>query len=200
MSTYFDDKSIQEMDAARKRIYKEREFIYKKYGVDLLDTDALSAITIYEIVKQYDPNYNINFSRNGEDAQSNGVLIEQKATRVQGEFTKTGRPRKNAGTDASFQFHAMGDIESDRYIFAARHREDLSILRIYDISAASNCQLIVKHLTDERNKWLARSQGNQAMMKRDIIILHEKFILEQIQFKSKTILNNCTVYKDCINT
>lgn len=196
MAKYFDDISIQEMNEARKRIYDEREAIYKKYGVDLLDTDALSAIAVYEIVKQYDPNYNINFSRNGEDAQSNGVLIEQKATRVQGDLTKTGKPRKNAGTDAAFQFHAMGDIESDRYIFVARHHEDLSVLRIYDIGTAGNCQLVVEHLTNERNKWLARSQGNQAMMKRDIITLPEKFILDQIQFKSKTNINNCTVYKD----
>jgi len=196
MAKYFDDASIQEMNEARKKIYAEREAIYKKYGVDILDTDALSAISIYEVVKQYDPDYNINFSRNGEDAMSNGVLIEQKATRVKGKLTKTGKPRKNAGVDAAFQFHAMGDIDSDRYIFVARDHEDLSVVRIYDIGDPVNCKLVVDHLMSERNSWLSRSQGDQAKMKRDIITLPETVILNNIKFKSQTVVNNCTVYKD----
>jgi hypothetical protein len=196
MAKYFDSASLKEMNDARQEIYKQRELIYQKYKIDLLDTDALSALSIYEIVNQYDPDFNINFARNGEDAKSNGVLIEQKATRVEGPLTKTGKPRKNAGIDAAFQFHAMGDIDHARYIFVARNKSDLSVVRIYDISEASNVQKVVGHLMAERNAWLAKTQGNQASMKRDIIVLPEQFILDNITFGKPMTVNGCQVFKD----
>lgn len=196
MAKYFDKTYLQEMNEARKKIFAEREAIYKKYKVDILDTDALSALSIFEIVTQYDNDYNINFARNGEDAKSNGVLIEQKATRVEGAFTKTGKPRKNAGTDAAFQFHAMGDLDYPRYIFVARNKDDLSIMRIYDISSESNRKIVLGHLMGERNAWLERSKGDQAKMKRDIITLPEKVILDKLEFSSETTINGCRVFKD----
>ena len=196
MAKYFDSASLKEMNDARQEIYKQRELIYQKYKIDLLDTDALSALSIYEIVNQYDPDFNINFARNGEDAKSNGILIEQKATRVEGPLTKTGKPRKNAGTDAAFQFHAMGDIDHARYIFVARNKSDLSVVRIYDISESSNVQKVVGHLMVERNAWLAKTQGNQASMKRDIIVLPEQFILKNITFGKPMTVNGCQVFKD----
>lgn len=196
MAKYFDSASLKEMNDARQEIYKQRELIYQKYKIDLLDTDALSALSIYEIVNQYDPDFNINFARNGEDAKSNGVLIEQKATRVEGPLTKTGKPRKNAGVDAAFQFHAMGDIDHARYIFVARNKTDLSVVRIYDIGEASNVKKVVGHLMAERNAWLAKTQGNQASMKRDIIVLPEQFILKNIKFGKPMTVNGCQVFKD----
>jgi hypothetical protein len=196
MAKYFDKKILDEMNEARKNIFAERGAIYKKHKVDILDTDALSALSIFEIVTQYDTDYNINFARNGEDAKSNGVLIEQKATRVEGGFTKTGKPRKHAGTDAAFQFHAMGDIDSNRYLFVARNKDDLSIMRIYDISNEHNRKIVLDHLMAERNAWLEKSMGDQTKMKRDIITLTEKVILEKLNFSSKTIINGCCVFTD----
>lgn len=193
---YFDAVCLQEMNEIRKKIFEEREIIYKKYKVDILDTDALSALSIYEIVRQYDRDYNINFARNGEDAKSNGVLIEQKASKVEGELTKTGRTRKGAGTDAAFQFHAMGDLDYPRYIFVARNKNDLSIMRIYDISNKENRKKVLDHLQGERQNWLNRCQGDQAKMKRDIILLPEKMILEKLSFVSKMTIDNCLVFKD----
>jgi hypothetical protein len=195
MAKYFDKSVLAELNEARKRIFKEREAIYKKYKIDILDTDALSALSIYEVVSAYDNNYNINFARNGEDAKSLDTLIEQKASRVEGLYTKTGKPRKNAGTDAAFQFHAMGDLDHPRYIFVARNKEDLSIMRVYDIAKKENCAKVLQYLMAERSAWLVRTQGNQAAMKRDIILLPEKFILENIKF-STTLTNGCCVYKD----
>jgi len=196
MGKYFDSAALQEMNEVRKRIFAEREAIYKKYKVDVLDTDALSALSIYEIVVQYDSDYNINFARNGEDAQSKGVLIEQKATRVEGALTKTGKPRKNAGEDAAFQFHAMGDLDYPRYIFVARNKDDLSVIRIYDISNDANRKIVLDHLMGERNAWLDRSQGDQAKMKRDIITLPEKVILEKLQLPTKLEIHGCVILKD----
>lgn len=196
MGKYFESAALQEMNEVRKRIFAEREAIYKKYKVDVLDTDALSALSIYEIVSQYDSDYNINFARNGEDAKSNGVLIEQKATRVEGPLTKTGKPRKNAGEDAAFQFHAMGDLDYPRYIFVARNKDDLSVIRIYDISNDKNRKIVLDHLMGERQAWLDRSQGDQAKMKRDIITLPEKVILEKLKLPTKLKINGCVILKD----
>lgn len=198
MAKYLNPTSLYEMDEARKRIFADRETIYKKFKVDILDTDALSSLSIYNIVKQYDPNYNINFARNGEDAKSGETLIEHKASRVEGSFTtKTGKLRKNAGLDAAFQFHAMGDLEHQRYIFVARCKDDLSILRMYDISNKDNCKKIINHLMSERQKWLDRSSGDPSKMKRDIILISEKQILEQIKFNNTTI-DNVVVYRDMV--
>lgn len=196
MAKYFDKEILPSLIEASKEIVKIRNDIHKKYGIDLLDTDAISSLFIYEIVNQYDKDYNINFSRNGEDAKSNDILIEQKATRIEGCFTKTGKPRKNAGVDAVFQFHAMGDLNYPRYIFVARNRNDLTIERIYDISESKNQKIILDHLMSERDAWLKRSSGNESKMKRDIITLPEKFILEKVKFKNKETINNCVVFKD----
>lgn len=196
MAKYFKQHELTEMNEVRKEIFALREKIYKKFKVDVLDTDALSALSIHEIVSQYDPDYNINFARNGEDAISNGVLIEQKATRVEGPLTKHGKQRKNAGTDAAFQFHAMGDLVYPRYIFVARNKDDLSVVRIYDISNSNNCKLVQNHLMNERQAWLNRSQGNQAMMKRDIIVLPEKHILENLNLPTRLEINGCVILKD----
>jgi hypothetical protein len=170
---YFNADQLVELNEARKRIFAEREQMFKKYRVDLLDTDSLSSLSIYEIVKQYDPDYNINFARNGEDAKSNGVLVEQKATKIESDFTKTGKPRKNAGTDAAFQFHANGDIVHPRYVLVARRKENLEIVRIYDVCSDAACKTVQAHLIAERDKWRAKGMDQ----KRDVILLPEKLLL-----------------------
>lgn len=195
MAKYFEKTSLKELNEARKKIFKIRADIYKKYNIDVLDTDALSSLSIHEIISQYDSDYNINFARNGEDAISNGVLVEQKAARVSSDFTKTGKIRKNAGQDAQFQFHAMGDIVHDRYVFVARSKEDLSILRIYDISKKANCKIVQQHLEQERGKWLAKGLKDKKKMKHDLIILSEKYLLDSIKFDTITV-NSCKVFRD----
>ncbi len=196
MSKYFDKQILDVLIKASKEIVKIRNKVANSADVDILDTDAISSLFIYEIVSQYDPDYNINFSRNGEDAKSNGILIEQKATRVEGPLTKTGKPRKGAGEDAAFQFHAMGDLDYPRYIFVARNRKDLSIVRIYDISKSKNRKIVLKHLTRERNSWLERSNADKRLMKRDIITLPEKFILANLDLPTKLEINGCVILKD----
>lgn len=197
MAKYFPPAVLKEMNAARVEMFKQRNIIYQKYKVDLLDTtDSLSALSIHEIVSQLDPHYNINFARGGEDAISNQILIEQKAARVEGALTPTGKPRKNAGTDAAWQFHAMGDIKADRFILAARNKDDLEVKRIYDISNAANTQKIADHLLLKRNTWLNKGVEDKSKMKRDAIAIDEKTILAIIKFKSSKTVNGCQVMKD----
>lgn len=196
MAKYFDKQKLDIIIAAAKDIVAIRNQVLQQTGIDILDTDAISSAFIYEKVTQYDPDYNVNFARNGEDAKSNGVLIEQKATRVAGPLTRTGRPRKGAGTDAAFQFHAMGDLESPRYILVARDKATLEIDRIYDLSSQANCSKILDYLLNERTVWLNKTKGDQKKMKRDIILLPEKYLLDNITFDSKTVINKCTVFRD----
>ena len=193
---YLPKDKVDIIISASKKIVEIRNATLKQVGIDILDTDAISSAFLYEIVSQYDLDYNVNFARNGEDAKSNGILIEQKATRVEGALTKTGRQRKNYGTDAAFQFHAMGDLDYPRYIFAARNKSTLEIDRIYDISSTTNCANILEYLTNQRELWLARAQSDQKKMKRDIILLPEKYLLDSIKFTPKTVLQNCTVFRD----
>ena len=191
MAKYFDKHKLAIVIAAAKDIVQKRNQVLKQTGIDILDTDAISSALIYETVTQYDPDYNVNFARNGEDAKSNGVLIEQKATRVAGPLTKTGKQRKGAGTDAAFQFHAMGDLDHPRYVFVARHKETLELLRIYDISSEKNTKKVLAHLESEKAAWLARG-----FQKRDIILITEKFILDNLTFPHKQTIGNCVILRD----
>lgn len=196
-SKYFSFDDIHEMNIVRKEIYALREKMFKKYHVDPLDTDALSSIAIFMIVTQYDPYYNVNFARNGEDAKSGSVLIEQKACRVnQNRWTKTGQIRKGYNQDASFQFHAMGTIESSRYIFAARSETDLRILRLYDIKSEENCKIVYEHLLSERKKWEDKNKKLGKTQKHDVIVISEKMILKNCNFVSKQSIDNCIVFRD----
>ena len=191
MAKYFDKQKLDIVIAAAKDIVAQRNQVLKQTGIDILDTDAISSALIYETVTQYDSDYNVNFARNGEDAKSNGVLIEQKATRVAGPLTKTGKQRKGAGTDAAFQFHAMGDLDHPRYVFVARHKETLELLRIYDISSEKNTKKVLAHLEFEKAAWLARG-----FQKRDIILITEKFILGNLTFPHKQTIGNCVILRD----
>ena len=111
MAKYFSSGVLTELAAVRDSIYAERAKIWNTYGVDILDTDCLSSLQIYDVVSQYDKDFNVNFARNGEDGTSRGVMIEQKTSKVDKDVKKAG-----------FMFHAMGDIIHDRYIFAVRNK------------------------------------------------------------------------------
>jgi hypothetical protein len=193
MSKYFTHGTLKELIAARKRVYSEREDMKRKYGIDILDTDALSSLSIFEIVSQYDSSYNICFDRNGEDAKSNGILIEQKTRQVDpNPFTKkTNKPRKSYGQDASWAFHVGGDIEHARYILVARSEVDLRILRVYDISKAKNRKIVVDELNSKRKAW-----HKKGFQKNDIITISEKTILEKCKFISPKLIDGCKVFTD----
>ncbi|NBW33989.1 MAG: hypothetical protein EBR30_02930 [Cytophagia bacterium] len=196
MAKYLTPDVLIEMNAAREKIYDIRTEIYNKHKIDILDTDALSALSIYEIVSQYDPEYNINFSRNGEDAKSGSILIEMKASRIDSPYTKKGKLRKRAECDAVFLFHAMGDIKHDRYLFVARDKNDLSIKRIYDIANVVNSTKVYDKLIDERNIWLLHSRKDESKMKRDVISISEEFLINLFEKTNYLKIGDVKVFKD----
>lgn len=205
MSTYLDSASITELIKVKNRIFSVRKTAFSKYHLDILDNDVLSSLSIWEIVSQYDTNYDINFARTKEDAISNGVLIEQKCSKVDGFerngnfieaiFNKKTNRYPNSKTDkkntASFQFHAEGDLEYPRYIFAVRRKDTLKLLRLYDISSTGNVNMVQKHLLAEKLKWLSKGKK-----KHDVIMISEKVLLEKLLKISKMTINDCELLRD----
>jgi hypothetical protein len=184
MAKYLGTDAIEHLIEVRDRIFKERSDPYLKYTVDVLDNDVLSSLSIYEIVSQYLENYNINFARNGEDAMVGEVIIEQKCSNIK-------KPKDKAG----FQFHAMGNLEYPRYIFAVRQKENLKILRLYDISTKENVAMVKNHLLEERRLWLERGRLDESKMKRDVILLPEKTLLENLTIEAQLTINECEVHR-----
>jgi hypothetical protein len=189
MAKYLDKEVLKELDEYRKRIFIERESIYRKHKIDVLDTDTLSSLSVYEIVSQYDPDYNINFARNGEDAISNEVKIEQKCSRVE--------KRKRLGTypDALYQFHAMGDLIYPRYILVSRDKTTLAPVRLYDIGIEDNVKLVQDYLMNERKLWEDRCAVDKKYMKRDVIGIPETVLAQNLVVTEKFTINDCEVIK-----
>ena len=188
MAKYLETQTLSELDDYRRKIFALRAEAYDKFKIDVLDNDTLSALSIYEIVHQYDPDYNINFARNGEDSKSGDVLIEQKASRIE------KKKRSGLYAVAGFQFHAMGNIEYDRYIFATRDKGTLDLIRIYDISISKNTLEVQKHLLGERKKWEDKNKKLGYTQKHDVIILPEDILLN-LQNSTKQIINGVEVIK-----
>jgi len=187
VANYLKPETLTQLDEYRRKIFALREEAYKLTGIDVLDNDTLSALSIYEIVRQYDPDYNINFARNGEDAKSLGVDIEMKASRIE------RKKRSGLYGLAGFQFHAMGNIEYDRYILVTRDKATLSLIRIYDVAGAENCLQIQTHLLAEREAWLSRGRKDQAKMKHDVIQLPEA-LLQKFE-ATKTVIDGVEVVR-----
>ena len=175
-ANYLEKELLAKLDEYRHKIFALREDAYRSTGIDVLDNDTLSALSIYEIVSQYDEDYNINFARNGEDAKSQEVLIEMKASRVE------RKKRSGLYGLAGFQFHAMGNLEYDRYIFVTRDKGTLKLIKIYDISGKKNCQKIKKQLLGMREEWVAGG-----MRSHDGIFLKESFLMALEGSTTKTV-------------
>ena len=186
MSKYLSASVVAELNECRKRIFAEREAIYRKHKIDVLDTDTLSALSIFEVIGQYDTDYNINFARNGEDAISQGIKIEQKCSRVV--------QKKRCGTyaDAAFLFHAMGDLEYSRYILVTRDKTTLALVRAYDISKEDNVKIVQDYLLNERAVWEAKCKIDKKCMKRDVIGIPES-VVSNLTNSTRQIINNCEV-------
>jgi hypothetical protein len=181
---YFGKGVLLEMNEARIEIYAYRKLIWDKFKIDLLVNDTMSGLQLHEIVSNYDPDFNINLARNGEDGCSNGVSIEQKTNDIDKD--------KN---DASFAFHALGDILHDRYILVVRKKDDLKIIRLFDISEPKNVQIVQKELQRLSDDW--RAKGPR---KYDIIRLTEVFLRQNLKFNDTVMIGDCAIIKDTLNT
>lgn len=183
MSKYLEEQAIKDLISHRDKIFAEHKAAYEKYGIDILANDTLSALSMWEIVSQYDPDYNTNFHRNGEDAKSKEVIIEQKCATV--------KPSKKKGTigKSGWQFHAQGGLEYPRYIFGVRRKDNLQIVRLWDISSKSAIAAVQKCLLDEKQKWINKGKPNH-----DAIIVPEKLLMDLPVIETR-IICGCVVTK-----
>jgi hypothetical protein len=180
MAIYLDQNTINDLIQYRNGIFKLAEEVYSKHKIDILTNDTLNALSIHEIVSVYDKDYNTNFHRHDEDAKSNEVLIENKCSTV--------KPNKKGLVGKSvWQFHAQGKLNYDRYIFAIRRKDNLEIVRLYDITSKTAIDAVQNCLAEMKQKWIDKGKPNH-----DAIMVPEKLLLE-IPVINKTVINNCEV-------
>lgn len=182
MAIYFDEPVIKDLISYRDQIFALAEEVMKKHNLDILANDTLNALSIHEIVKHYDPNYNTNFHRNDEDAKSGNVLIENKcATKEPNRWGVVG----NSG----WQFHAQGKLNYDRYIFAIRRKDNLKLVRIYDVSSSTAISAVQSCLAELKQNWINKGKPNH-----DAVVVPEK-LLTNITPIETLVINNCKVIK-----
>jgi hypothetical protein len=180
MSIYLDENTVQNLITYREQVFAIAKDVMDKHGIDILANDTLNALSIHEIVKTYDANYNTNFHRNDEDAKSGSVLIENKCA--------TKEPNRHGVVGKSgWQFHAQGKLNYDRYIFAVRRKDNLKIVRLYDITSPPVISAVQNCLADLKQKWINKGKPNH-----DAIAVPEKLLLDFKPTRTSTI-NNCAV-------
>jgi hypothetical protein len=180
VAKYFEIEKLAKLSELGKQIYQIRTQCLEEYGIDILSTDNLSALPVYNIVSKYDTAFNVNFARNGEDAISNGNPAEIKNVSV----------LKAAGS-ASFMFHAMGDLAHTRYIFVVRLKSTLEPIRLYDIREQSNVAKVQQELERLKQDYL-----KGGFRKFDGIYIKESFFLSDLTLPVNTTVDNCTVIRD----
>ena len=84
---YLSEEIMDSMTPGVMSVINIRNELYSQTGVDILSNDIISSIQMREIIKKYDPEYQPNFHRNGEDGVSGGILVERKCSNVE--------PKKN---------------------------------------------------------------------------------------------------------
>jgi hypothetical protein len=180
MPIYLPKDTIRDLINHRNRIFQEHQTAFNKYNIDILSNDILSSLSMWEIISQYDQDYEPNFHRNGEDGRSKSVLIERKCS------TKLPN-KKGLISNSGWQFHAQETDKSNRYIFAVRRKDNLEIVRIYDIKTTSALKKIRACLQEGRQKWIDRGKPNH-----DAIVVPEK-LLKTIKPSKIETINNCQV-------
>ena len=183
MSKYLETSAILDLIAQREKIFAVHREVYEKYGIDILANDTLSSLSIWEIVCQYDSQYNTNFHRNGEDGRSGQTLIENKCSTV--------APSRTKGTvgKAGFQFHAQGQLAHDRYIFAVRRKDNLKIVRLWDIASPAGLAAVQQCLEQGKQGWIDKGKPNH-----DAIVVPEKLLMNLPVVEAQEI-NGCQVFK-----
>lgn len=181
MSKYLDQAAIEDLISYREKIFAVHREVYDKYEIDILANDTLSSLSIWEIVHRYDPEYNTNFHRNGEDGKSGTVLIENKCSTV--------APARTKGTvgKAGFQFHAQGELNHARYIFAVRRKDNLKLARIWDIASPHSIAAVQQCLEAGKQNWINKGKPNH-----DAIVVPEKLLLE-LPVLSTQVIDECVV-------
>lgn len=180
MSIYLSIDQIEDLIKHRNNIFLEHAQAFQKYSIDILSNDILSSLSMWEIIREYDKNYEPNFHRNAEDGKSGTILIERKCASV--------RPSKKGGVGkSSWLFHAQETIKSTRYVFAVRRKDNLQIVRIYDIKSKPAIAKIEDCLADQRQRWIQKGKPPY-----DGITVPEKLLLT-IAPKKQFNVKNCIV-------
>ena len=188
MAQYLSEELTFTLEDNIGTILNVREQLLKSTGVDLLSNDTLSNIMIQEIVRKYDQHFEVNMARNGEDARTQSIIdIELKTATLQ------KHKRGNSYPVATFQFHAMGDLAHDSFLFAVRDKTTLKIVTIYDVRLPKNVGAIENRLQELSDNWYEKAQITKT--KYDVISVNETFLQQNIQLYMEEI-DGVKVYRD----
>lgn len=186
MSKYFTKTVLSEIIEATDKIKNIRNGIYLKYGVDILDNDSISLSTFFNIIRQIDPEYNCNFSRNGEDGYT---IIDGNQIHIETKSTKVKKNKKGKHTTTTFAFHAKGLINHDAYIFNVWDKKTLDPVRCYYVKKKINVEKINSELKKLSEEWEKKPLTKGGY---DVIRIDEKMLLNITkEFKQ---IDNCKVY------
>ena len=188
MAQYLTEELTSTLENNIGTVLDVREQLLKSTGVDLLSNDTLSNIMIQKVVRKYDQHFEVNMARNGEDARTQSIIdMELKTATLQ------KHKRSDTYPVATFQFHAMGDLEHGSYLFAVRDKTTLRIVSIYDIRLPKNVQTIEKRLQELSDDWYEKAQITKT--KYDVISVNETFLKQYIQLYME-VIDGVKVYRD----
>lgn len=156
---YLNSKDMNDLSELNEYYIKIRNEALNRYGVDLASTDNSRKIIVYcDTDGQFIP----RFKRNGIDGILNENATELKTAKL-----------SNTKSEASFQFHVMGDISHNQYIFVIMD-DELKVIRKYKITKQNKVKMINDYLEQAKELYLQKFGGK--VQKRDIIEIPEKFI------------------------
>ena len=187
MATYLTENITSTVESSIESIVHARTNLLEETGVDLLSNDTISNIMIQKIVKSYDPDFEVNMSRNGEDAKTIGISdVEIKCAKL--------KPLKNGTYSLTkYMFHANAVYDShDSYIFATRDNKTLKVLSLYDIRMPKNVEIVEIELVRLGDEWYKKGNGKT---KYDGVFIEEKFLKENISM-SFEVVDGVEVFKD----
>lgn len=158
---YLNPKDLDSISELNNMFIKIREIGLQWYGVDLASTDNSRKIIVYQDMGD---RFNPRFKRNGSDCTLDGVETEMKTAKLDNEYDS-----------ASFQFHVMGSIIHNQYLFVVMDTF-LKIIRKYEILKPEAVKKVNDYLQEAKNDYLQKHLG--VVQNRDIITIPESYIKE----------------------
>jgi hypothetical protein len=171
MAKYLDSSSMLDLIESVKKIKQIRNEIYNKYEIDIIENDAISLVSFYEIIKNIDPNYICNFSRNGEDGRT---ILNDKEVHIENKCSKILKG------NSSFAFHARGKINHEIYLFNVWNKSTLLPMRCYYVRNPDNVLILNNKLKFLAEKWEKKPVTKNGY---DVIRIEESLLKKMIETK-----------------
>ena len=184
----------EQSDLIREAVNKiviQRNTVYEKTGIDILDTDNMKSSQVQFIVEQYDQCFQTNWKRNGIDAISKKDRIEVKNASLPNLFKKRTGEKHLTG----WQFHALHHDDYNRFIGVVWDKKNHIIDRLYDIKDQNNLDTIKSFLQKQTDIWREKVNQDPNKAIRDVIVLDESLV-QKFSNLNTLVLKKVNIFKD----